>query len=322
MTNRGRWIINGDRLAKEVGLKRVVLINDFVAQGYGLLTVDRTDTKEVHVLQDASPEPGAPIATIGAGTGLGECFLTPGEDGYYVAYPSEGGHAEFPPRTETEFQLLEFLKRRYEQKHRVSVERVVSGPGIANVYDFLAEHYPDQVDKSVDAAFRAAGEMGGKIVSENAKPGTLAGLALDIFAGAYGSEAGVAGLKWMPFGGLFITGGLTPKNIDRIAGENSLFMEAFRDKGRVSPLLSKIPMYAVLVEDLGERGAHWMAIKTLLEHLNHGNVLRGVFKGAATGSASRAHDGISFWRSQTAVTLVGGVALASLSFLAAKFFRK
>lgn len=103
--------------------------------------------------------------------------------------------------------------------------------------------------------------MGGKIVSENAKPGTLAGLALDIFAGAYGSEAGVAGLKWMPFGGLFITGGLTPKNIDRIAGENSLFMEAFRDKGRVSPLLSKIPMYAVLVEDLGERGAHWMAIK-------------------------------------------------------------
>lgn len=145
----------------------MVLINDFVAQGYGLLTVDRTDTKEVHVLQDASPEPGAPIATIGAGTGLGECFLTPGEDGYYVAYPSEGGHAEFPPRTETEvrggrnrecvgsvrghigsalklitltsrafssqFQLLEFLKRRYEQKHRVSVERVVSGPGIANV---------------------------------------------------------------------------------------------------------------------------------------------------------------------------------------------
>lgn len=98
-------------------------------------------------------------------------------------------------------------------------------------------------------------------MSENAKPGTLAGLALDIFAGAYGSEAGVAGLKWMPFGGLFITGGLTPKNIDRIAGENSLFMEAFRDKGRVSPLLSKIPMYAVLVEDLGERGAHWMAIK-------------------------------------------------------------
>ena len=78
------------------------LINDFVALGYGLLTVDRTNTKEVRVLQDAPVQAGAPIATIGAGTGLGECFLTPGEGGHYVAYPSEGGHAEFPPRTETE----------------------------------------------------------------------------------------------------------------------------------------------------------------------------------------------------------------------------
>jgi len=114
---------------------------------------------------------------------------------------------------------------------------------------------------SLPPAFRAAGELGGKVVSENAKAGTLAGMALDIFAGAYGSEAGVAGLKWMPFGGLFITGGLTPKNIDRIAGNDSLFMAAFQDKGRVSPFLKKIPLYAVLVEDLGERGAQWVAIK-------------------------------------------------------------
>jgi len=85
-----------------LGLKRVQLINDFVALGYGLLTVDRTNAKEVRVLQDAPVQAGAPIATIGAGTGLGECFLTPGEGGHYVAYPSEGGHAEFPPRTETE----------------------------------------------------------------------------------------------------------------------------------------------------------------------------------------------------------------------------
>ncbi len=149
-------------MAKDLGLKKVQLINDFVALGYGLLTVDRKNSKEVRVLQDAPVQPGAPIATIGAGTGLGECFLTPGEGGHYVAYPSEGGHAEFPPRTETEFQLLEFLKRRYEQKHRVSVERVVSGPGIANVYDFLAEHYPDQVDKTVDAGKVFFGKGRGK----------------------------------------------------------------------------------------------------------------------------------------------------------------
>lgn len=301
-------------MAKDLGLKKVQLINDFVALGYGLLTVDRKNSKEVRVLQDAPVQPGAPIATIGAGTGLGECFLTPGEGGHYVAYPSEGGHAEFPPRTETEFQLLEFLKRRYEQKHRVSVERVVSGPGIANVYDFLAEHYPDQVDKTVDAAFRAAGELGGKIVSENAKAGTLAGMALDIFAGAYGSEAGVAGLKWMPFGGLFITGGLTPKNIDRIAGDKSLFMTAFRDKGRVSPFLKKIPLYAVLVEDLGERGAHWVAIKVLLEHLR---------KSGQTFKDSSSHaTATPFWCTHSAVAMLGGALLASLSILAAKSFKK
>jgi len=90
------------QLVKELGLKRVQLINDFVALGYGLLTVDRSNPNEVCVLQDAPVQPGAPIATIGAGTGLGECFLTPGDGGHYVAYPSEGGHAEFPPRTETE----------------------------------------------------------------------------------------------------------------------------------------------------------------------------------------------------------------------------
>lgn len=72
-----------------------------------------------------------------------------------------------------------------------------------------------------------------------------------------------SGLKWLPFGGLFITGGLTPKNIDRIAGPESVFMAAFRDKGRVSPFLAKVPLYAVLVEDLGERGAHWVAVKVL-----------------------------------------------------------
>ncbi len=130
-------------------------------------------------------------------------------------------------------------------------------------HESLPSHFSplSSLHPSIPPAFRAAGELGGKVVSENAKAGTLAGMALDIFAGAYGSEAGVAGLKWMPFGGLFITGGLTPKNIDRIAGKDSLFMAAFQDKGRVSPFLSKIPLYAVLVEDLGERGAQWVAIK-------------------------------------------------------------
>jgi len=87
------------------------------------------------------------------------------------------------------------------------------------------------------------------------------------FAGAYGSEVGVAGLKWIPRGGLYITGGLTPKNISWIEGEQSMFMQAFNDKGRVSELLEEVPLYAVMAEDLGLRGSHILAFKLLREDL-------------------------------------------------------
>lgn len=268
MTNKG-WVINGFKLSAELFIPSVILVNDFVAQGYGLLTLDRDDKAEVTVLQEGTPQYGAPIACIGAGTGLGECFLTPGEGGHYVAYPTEGGHAEFPPRTETEYKLLGFLKKKFEQKHRVSVERVVSGPGICNVFEFLVAHYPERVDRAVQQAYKDDKKAPAAVVARNShKPDSLAAEAMDIFAGAYGAEAGVACLKYMPFGGLFITGGLTPKNIDRIQGENSVFMQAFRDKGRVSSFIKKVPVYAVMVEDLGERGALWVALKMLLDRLN------------------------------------------------------
>jgi glucokinase len=149
LTNRN-WNINGDSIAQEFSIRRVLLVNDFVALGYGLLTLD--EAKECVCLQDAPKQPDAPIACIGAGTGLGQCFLTPvpGEDDLfadaaqggeggatvgYTCFPSEGGHAEFAPRNDLEFDLLNFLMRKFEQKHRVSVERVVSGTGLVNVYE-------------------------------------------------------------------------------------------------------------------------------------------------------------------------------------------
>ncbi len=103
-TNRDMWSVDGDLIAKELGIKVVRLVNDFLAVGYGLLTLDE-DTECV-TLQDAPKQKGAPIACIGAGTGLGECFLVPGtESGSYQCYPSEGGHAEFAPRNEVRSAL-------------------------------------------------------------------------------------------------------------------------------------------------------------------------------------------------------------------------
>ena len=268
-TNRN-WVIDGADLEKTLGIQRVRLVNDFVANGYGLLTLDHE--KECVCLQRAPHVAGAPIACIGAGTGLGECFSTATEVGKeYDTYASEGGHAEFAPRNDLETELLTFLKKKFAQRNRVSVERVVSGTGLANVYEFLSTKYKSKVIKAVHDEFLAAGDMRGKVIAMHSrKDGAapycgLCAQTMQIFAAAYGSEAGVLGLKFIPLNGLYVAGGLTPKNIEllRGGGDASPFMQAFHDKGRVSPLLKKIPLYAVMAEDIGQRGAHLVAFKQL-----------------------------------------------------------
>lgn len=125
------WHIQGLQLSERFGIPRVEIINDFVAQGYGLLTLN---SDEVEQLNDAMPRDGAPMACVGAGTGLGECYLTSGPSGSYECYPSEGGHAEWAPRgqgsDETQLRLLKHLKIKFSGWNRISVERVVSGPGL------------------------------------------------------------------------------------------------------------------------------------------------------------------------------------------------
>ena len=148
---------------KRQGIQRVRLVNDFVANGYGLLTLDHE--KECVCLQRAPHVAGAPIACIGAGTGLGECFSTATEVGKeYDTYASEGGHAEFAPRNDLETELLTFLKKKFAQRNRVSVERVVSGTGLANVYEFLSTKYKSKVIKAVHDEFLAAAGLKKKTV--------------------------------------------------------------------------------------------------------------------------------------------------------------
>jgi glucokinase len=259
-TNRKSWTINGDELSISLGIKRVKLINDFLAVGYGLLTLSHEN--DCLVLQQGHRNLSAPIACIGAGTGLGQCYLTPSKDGSYQCFPSEGGHAEFAPRDDFEISLLKFLMKKFNQKHRVSIERVISGHGLQNIYEFLCTINPNKIDQNIHKKIEEAGDLKAAIIATNYRHNELCAKAMDTFITAYGAEAGVAALNWLPFGGLYITGGMTPKNIDLIAtGPNGKFMTAFKDKGRVSGILEDIPIYAVLVEDVGERGAHLMAYK-------------------------------------------------------------
>lgn len=266
MTNLGYLLVDGTAIQSnntDPYLKQIVLcqvINDFVAQGYGCLTLQPDEIRQLSGPPDAKLQLGSlrgPKVCVGAGTGLGECYLTPYPDDpeLYSCFPSEGGHVEYAPTGEIEVQLWHALRQKFGG-NRISVERVVSGKGLANVYEFLAQLFPNKVDKVLHSEFLQAGDEQGKVVGINAStPGSLFRHAMHIMMNAYGCEVGSAAIKWIPTGGLFVTGGLTPKNIQFIEGADSEFMKAYQNKGRVSPLLEKIPLFAVMVEDLGVRGA-------------------------------------------------------------------
>lgn len=266
LTNLGNLLIDGNAIASSTAncyLKSIVscrIVNDFVAQGYGCLTL--TQDEVVYLsgpCKDLKDLPEGPKVCVGAGTGLGECYLTPSLAGY-VCYPSEGGHVEYAPRSELQQKLWSFLCKKF-QITRVSVERVVSGTGLVNVYEFLTSTFYDQIDMAVHKEFEKTDyDERARVVAVGAHSDSLlAKQAMQILMQAYGAEVGSSAIKWIPHGGLFVTGGLTPKNLSFVKGTD--FMEAYRDKGRVSPLLEKIPLFAVLGEDLGIRGVHQVAMQ-------------------------------------------------------------
>ncbi|GKY95851.1 hypothetical protein MPSEU_000545700 [Mayamaea pseudoterrestris] len=285
MTNLGNLLVDGNYIQHDEEsneyikqIKVCTLINDFVAQGYGCLTLEDHEVRQLYGPTDANVRLVGPKVCVGAGTGLGECYLTP----YYsnslmhpmhstVAYScfaSEGGHVEYAPRNQLESKMWEYLQNKFAGSGRISVERIVSGVGLANIYEFLAQEFPEKRDSDIHAEFEAAGDEKGRVVGVNAtnRPGSLCYEAMQIMMTAYGSEVGSCALKFIPTGGIYVTGGLTPKNIHFIEGHDSEFIKAYLHKGRVSPILEQIPLFAVMVEDLGVRGAHKKAQDCYLEH--------------------------------------------------------
>lgn len=253
------WFLEARRLEKELDIAKISLINDFAAVGYGILGLEASD---LYTLQNVTPQTDAPIGVIGAGTGLGQGFLIQQADGYQV-FASEGGHADFAPRTGLEFQLLQYLREKYNIG-RISVERVVSGQGVVALYQFLRdreiapespeiekvmrtwEHETGRSEKSVDPAATIA-----KAALE--KSDRLCEQTLQMFVEAYGAEAGNLALKLLPYGGLYVAGGIAGKILPLI--KEGQFLQAFGQKGRVSSLLSRVPVYVVLNPQVGLIGA-------------------------------------------------------------------
>ncbi len=252
------WYLDTERLQDELGIGQISLINDFAAVGYGILGLEAQD---FHTLQVGKPNTDAPIAIIGAGTGLGQGFLIKQAQDYYV-YPSEGGHVDFAPRTELEFQLLKYLLDKHDIQ-RVSVERVVSGLGIVSIYQFLRDRKIATESPDIAQVIRTWEQLAGQ--EKTVDPGAaIGGAALEerdrlseqtmqLFVEAYGAEAGNLALKFLPYGGLYIAGGIGPKILPLL--ERSDFLLYFSQKGRMRSILEDIPVHVILNQQVGLIGA-------------------------------------------------------------------
>jgi glucokinase len=257
VTNLG-WDLTGDRLAMDLHLDKVSLINDFAAVGYGVLGLTAAD---VCTLQAGQPDGGCPIAVIGAGTGLGQAFLIP-QRGHYEIFATEGGHKDFAPRSALEFRLMTYLRKQLGV-NRVSVERVVSGTGITSIYQFLRDSEGMNPDREAEAVV-SRWEQGGVGATDLDPSAAIAAAArdrqdpmcqaaLNIFVEAYGVEAGNCALNLLPYGGVYLAGGVAAKNLELM--KNGLFMEAFLEKGRMQPLMEQMPVHVVLNQKVGLIGA-------------------------------------------------------------------
>jgi glucokinase len=240
------WPLHAQTLAADLQIQKVSLINDLVAMGYGIASLAEEDFL---VLNPGQPVARANAAVIAAGTGLGECTLY--WDGQrYVPLPAEAGHADFAPYDETSLELVRHLRR---ENLFASVEHVLSGPGLLNIYNFLRTR----------GELRETPEIGEKIrTGDSAAVITQAALAgkcklcartLDIFVSAYGAEAGNLALRSLALGGIYLGGGIARKIGSWLQG--GLFMKAFVNKDRQVAMLAQIPVRVILRESTPLFGA-------------------------------------------------------------------
>jgi glucokinase len=242
------WQLNADTLAYELSVRAVRLINDFQAVGYGIEAL-RDQDLAVLQLQSGDARVYAPCAVIGAGTGLGQGILV-WDDDHYEPLPTEGGHTDFAPTDERQIALLRYLMERYGH---VSYERVLSGPGLVNIYEFLRDSMPKRESSGLRQAMEAGDPAAA--ISQAALAGTdeLAAEALDLLVRIYGAQAGNLALACLPYGGLFIAGGIAPKILEKL--RSGTFMQSFLAKGRMTPVLTGVPVKIILNAKVGLLGS-------------------------------------------------------------------
>ena len=240
------WTIESRRLAEELNLKNVTLINDLEATGWGIAALAPEDLVPLNTISAKNPGNQCIIA---AGTGLGEGGLYWDGQRHHV-FATEGGHCDFAPLNDLQVELFRYLHARYGH---VSYERVLSGPGLVNVFDFLRdtgkgkvpEWLAEQMLKMDPAAAVSEAAMEGKCA--------MCAQALDIFVSVFGAEAGNLALKVKATGGVFLAGGIAPKILSRLA--TPIFLQAFLGKGRMQHLMELMPVKVITNDKLALLGA-------------------------------------------------------------------
>jgi glucokinase len=241
------WTVDASNLASVLVIADVFLLNDLEANTYGLFELVPNDFA---VINSGTPADAGNLAVISAGTGLGEAGAI-WDGSRYVVFASEGGHTDFAPREQLEIELLLYVRERLNG--RVSYERILSGPGLYTIYQFLRD------------TGRGIEEPWLKTELQNGDPAAIVGQhgiagrselcvrALDLFIRVYGAEAGNLALKLMATRGVFIGGGIAPKLVSKLQSDD--FMEAFAAKGRFETLLRAIPIRVVLNDEAALLGS-------------------------------------------------------------------
>jgi glucokinase len=250
------WVVDSRHLAEELRLDRVDLINDLFANAHGIVLLQESDFV---VLNDGMPSPTGNRALISAGTGLGEAGLLAESGGGFRPFPSEGGHADFAPANELQIDLLRYLFQRFDH---VSYERVLSGPGLHNIFEFLRDTkraqepgwLADEIKNGDPSAAIAKAALAGSA--------GIAVQALDIFVSIYAAEAGNLTLKVVATAGAFLGGGIAPKIITKL--KSPTFMNAFTAKGRFHSLLSNVPVRVITNDKTALFGAGRVAATSAL----------------------------------------------------------
>lgn len=240
------WQVDADVLAQRFSIKTVELINDFEAVAYGIAGLAASD---LLMLQAGNEQPQGTRLVVGAGTGLGVAWIT-SDNGLNRVHASEAGHMDFAPQDERQYALLRYMNDRYDH---VSYERIVSGPGLVSIFEFLRDTGIAKPSADLIAAFK--GDDASAVIAQYSQHADekIARMAWGIFLSAYGAFVGNLALTVLPLGGIFVAGGVAGKNASQF--QNGEFIHAFLSKGRYADMLSGLPVHIVLNAHVGLLGA-------------------------------------------------------------------